>query len=184
MLRCGTISLALRQIVIDHYNPPVNMKKAPSPHRPRSLAPIPYVAGVDYDVLDELLGYSLRRAQVAMFMAFHAATRGLDITPPRFTALCVIGANPGLGQGVLGEVLGIARSGAKMLADWMEGRGYVERRRRPDDARGWGLHLTAEGERFVRAMKRRVLAEDLARAKRLSAAERRELLRLLAKLAG
>ncbi|MGE0873532.1 MAG: MarR family winged helix-turn-helix transcriptional regulator, partial [Burkholderiales bacterium] len=173
-----------RRIVIDHYNLPVNMKKSPSPHRPRSIAPIPYVAGVDYDVLDDLLGYSLRRAQVAMFLAFHAATRGLDITPPRFTALCVIGANPGLGQSVLGEVLGIARSGAMLLVDWMEARGYVERRRRPDDARAWGLHLTAAGEKFVRALKKSVVAEDHARAGRLTPAERRELLRLLAKLAG
>lgn len=177
-------SLALRNIVIDHYNLPVNMKKALSPHRPRSLAPIPYVPGVDYDVLDELLGYSLRRAQVAMFLAFHAATRGLDITPPRFTALVVIGANAGISQSVLGEVLGIARSGAMMLVDWMEARRYVERRKRADDGRAWGLHLTPAGDRFVRTMKRRVVDEDQKRAAKLRASERRELLRLLTKLAG
>jgi len=183
MLQCGIESKALRVFVIDHYNFTVNMKKPASPHRPRSLAPIPYVAGVDYDVLDELLGYSLRRAQVAMFLAFHTATQGRDITPPRFTSLVVIGANPGIGQSVLGEVLGIARSGAMTLVDWMEGKGLVERRRRPDDARAWGLHLTATGEKFVKATKRRVLAEDHARAAKLSASERTELLRLLLKLA-
>ncbi|HVC12252.1 MAG TPA: hypothetical protein VNE59_11490, partial [Burkholderiales bacterium] len=66
------------------------MSKLPSPHRPRALAPIRRVAGLDYDVLDELLGYSLRRAQVAMFLSFHEATRGMEITPPRFTALVVV----------------------------------------------------------------------------------------------
>jgi DNA-binding MarR family transcriptional regulator len=81
----------------------------PSPYRPRTLTPIARVPGLDYDVLDELLGYSLRRAQVAMFIAFHEATRGMDITPPRFTALVIIGANPGIRQTVLGNVLGIAR---------------------------------------------------------------------------
>jgi len=160
------------------------MPKPRSPHRPRTLAPIPYVSGVEYDVLDDLLGYSLRRAQVAMFMAFHEATRGEDITPPRFTSLVVIGANPGLTQSALGEVLGIARSGAKMLVDWMQARLLVERRRPDGDSRAWGLHLTRAGERFVRGMKRRVSSKDRARASRLSAAERRELLRLLAKLAG
>jgi DNA-binding MarR family transcriptional regulator len=160
------------------------MKRLPSPHRPRALAPIARVPGLAYGVLEELLGYSLRRAQVAMFLAFHAATRGADITPPRFTALVVIGANPGINQSVLGRVLGIARSGAMALANWFEARGWVERRRRGDDGRAWGLHLTRRGEALVERMRRAVLAEDRRRSAVLAPRERRELLRLLDKLAG
>ncbi|HEU4644340.1 MAG TPA: MarR family transcriptional regulator [Burkholderiales bacterium] len=160
------------------------MKRLPSPHRPRTLAPIARVAELDYDVLDSLLGYALRRAQVGMFLAFHAATRGQDITPPRFTALVIVGANPGIGQSALGQVLGIARSGAMMLTDWMEARGLAVRRRRPNDGRSWGVHLTPRGEKLLGAMKRAVVAEEQRRAAVLSAAERRELLRLLEKLAG
>ena len=159
------------------------MNRRSAPYRPRALAQIARVPGLDYDVLDELLGYSLRRAQVAMFIAFHEATRGLHITPPRFTALVMIGANPGMSQTALGNVLGIARSGAMALADWFEERGLVERRHRPDDNRAWGLYLTARGERQVARMKRRVLAFDRRRAGTLSVAERRTLLRLLEKVA-
>ena len=153
-----------------------------SPHRPRALAPLARVPGLNYDVLDELVGYALRRAQVTMFSAFHEATRGLDITPPRFTALLIIGANPGLSQSVLGSALGIARSGAMMLTDWLEARGLVERRRRNGDARAWGLYLTPQGERFVERTKRRVLRQDQQKSRVLSAAERRQLLGLLDKL--
>lgn len=159
------------------------MQKLPSPYRPRVLAPISRVPGLDYDVLDELLGYALRRAQVGMFLAFHAATRGMDITPPRFTALVIVGANPGIGQTSLGQVLGIARSGAMMLTDWMEARGLAARRRRPNDGRSWGVHLTARGDELLARMKRRVTAEDRKRAAVLDTRERRELLRLLNKLA-
>jgi DNA-binding MarR family transcriptional regulator len=159
-------------------------KKPLAPYRPRTLAPIARVPGLDYDVLDELLGYALRRAQVAMFLAFHGATRGMDMTPPRFTALVIIGANPGMSQSALGNVLGIARSGAMALADWFEARGLAERRRKPEDGRAWGLRLTPRGEALVRRMKRRVAAEDRRRAAKLGAAERHELLRLLNKLAG
>jgi DNA-binding MarR family transcriptional regulator len=155
-----------------------------APYRPRALARIERVAGLRYDVLDDLLGYSLRRAQVAMFLAFHEATRGMQITPPRFTALVVISANPGLSQSVLGNVLGIARSGAMLLTDWFEERGLVERRHRTDDGRAWGLYLTRRGERMVQRMKQRVMRYDRKRAARLSGPERRELQRLLAKLAG
>ena len=141
------------------------------------------VPGLDYDVLDDLLGYSLRRAQLAMFASFDEATRGKKLTPPRFTALVVIGANPGLSQTVLGRVLGIARSGAMLMTDLLEERGLVERRRRPNDGRAWGLHLTRRGEQFMGTMKRRVLELDLKKAGLLTRTERRELLRLLEKLA-
>lgn len=159
-------------------------RRPPSPDRPRALAPLTRMPGLDYGVLDQLLGYSLRRAQVALFLAFHAATRGQHITPPRFTALVIVGANPGISQSTLGAVLGIARSGATLLTDWMVGRGLVERRRRPDDGRAWGLQLTRRGAQALDRMKAAVLTEDRRRAAKLSAAERRELMRLLEKLAG
>lgn len=152
----------------------------------RNLKPIDRVPGLDYGVLDELLGYSLRRAQVRMFAAFGEATRGagLPLTPPRFTALVIVGANPGLSQSALGKVLGIARSGAMLMTDWLEERGLVERRRRNGDARAWGLYLTGRGERLVARLQGKVLAVDRRRAHGLSEKDRRQLLALLDKLAG
>src|SRR3954463_4515443 len=136
---------------------PAPRTNKPTAYRPRTLTPIGRVEGLDYDVLDELLGYSLRRAQVAMFIAFDEATRGMNITPPRFTALVIIGANPGISQSTLGKVLGIARSGAMLVTDWFETRGLVERRRRPGDERAWGLHLTRKGEQVTGQLQRRGL---------------------------
>ena len=69
-----------------------------------------------------------------------------------------------------------------MLTDWLEARGLVGRRRRNGDARAWGLYLTSQGERFVERTKRRVLRQDQAKSRVLSAAERRQLLGLLDKL--
>ncbi|MDA0225936.1 MAG: MarR family transcriptional regulator [Proteobacteria bacterium] len=152
--------------------------------RRRALAPIERVPGLEYGVLDELLGYGLRRAQVSILASFEVATRGLGITPPRFTALVIIGANPGLSQATLGSVLGIARSGAMMLVDWMVARGLVERRRKPGDGRTWGLTLTAQGARLLESMKRRVTLQERRRSAVLSTRERAQLVRLLEKLAG
>jgi len=148
--------------------------------RPGSIARVP---GIDYDCLESLLGYALRRAQVAAFDDFYRATAGYGITPPRFTALVILGANPGLSQTALGRVLGIARSGAMLITDWLEGRGLAERRARPNDGRAWGLHLTRRGEALLGELKRKVRAQDGRRAARLAAAERRLLLRLLDRLA-
>src|SRR3990172_13179219 len=88
--------------------------------RPGSIARVP---GIDYGGLDDLLGYALRRAQLAGFEAFHRATAEVDITPPRYTALIFVGANPGLSQTDLGAALGTARSGAMLLTNWFEARG-------------------------------------------------------------
>jgi DNA-binding MarR family transcriptional regulator len=141
------------------------------------------VPGLQYDVLDDLLGFALRRAQLAMVGAFGQATRGADITPPRLTALIIVGANPGISQSALGEALGIARSGAMLLTDWTQERGFVERRHHPGDGRVWGLHLTRAGEQFVQKIKRRVLEHDIKASSCLVPGERRELMRLLDKLA-
>lgn len=148
--------------------------------RPSSIA---RVEGIDYVDLDQHLGYVLRRAQVAAFDAFHRATAGVGITPPRYTALVILNANPGITQSTLGEVLGTARSGAMLLTDWLEGRGLAERRHRPDDGRAWGLYLTPKGERLLETLHRRVREQDRRFMARLAKAEQRELRRLLEKLA-
>jgi len=163
------------------------MKKSTKSRGPRPGS-IARVAGIDYADLDEHFGYALKRAQIAAFEAFSRATRGAssleEITPPRYTALVILAGNPGISQSTLGEVLGTARSGAMMLADWLEQRGLAERRHRPDDGRAWGLFLTAKGEALLRKLKRNVRGHDRRFAQRLNPAERRELLRLLEKLTG
>lgn len=159
---------------------PAKKSRARGP-RPGSIA---RVEGLSYGDLDEHLGYVLRRAQLAGFEAFHQATAGVDITPARYTALVIVGANPGLSQSALGAALGTARSGAMMVADWMEKHGLVERRHRADDGRAWGLHLTRRGEAQLQALNHRVRENDAKFAGRLSTQERALLKRLLEKLTG
>lgn len=158
---------------------PLNKRKPRGP-RPGSIARAP---GIDYGDLDRHFGYALRRAQLAGFEAFQRATAGMDITPPRYTALTIIAANPGLSQSALGSALGTARSGAMIVTDWMEARGLAERRNRSDDGRAWGLHLTPRGQAYLAKLKRRVLDSDAAFASRLQPEEQALLLGLLDKLA-
>jgi DNA-binding MarR family transcriptional regulator len=153
-------------------------------HKPRGprASSIARVPGIDYADLDRVLGYQLRRAQLAGFEAFQRATAGVDITPPRYTALTIVGANPGLSQTNLGAALGTARSGAMLLTDWLEDRGLAERRRRHGDGRAWGLYLTARGKTLLARLRRRVIAHDASFAGRLRPREQEELKRLLEKL--
>jgi len=123
------------------------------------LLPVP---GLAYGVLDELLGYALRRAQNALYLDFYRVTEGLDVSPQRFAALVLVANNPGMRQGLLAQAMGLHRSGALRLTDWLTGQGWVERREDPLDARSWGLHLTAAGRRTLNKLEQAVRAHDHA----------------------
>jgi len=123
------------------------------------MLPVP---GVDYGPLDSLLGYALRRAQNALYLDFYRATGGQDISPQRYAALVLIARNPGLRQGLLAQAMGLHRSGALRLTDWLTAQGWAERRDAPDDARAWGLYLTPAGKRRLARLEATVTAHDRA----------------------
>jgi len=123
------------------------------------MLPVP---GLDYGLLDGLLGYALRRAQNALYLDFYRATAAWGVSPQRFAALVLIARNPGLRQGLLGQAMGLHRSGALRLTDWLTAQGWAERRDAPDDARAWGLHLTPAGKRLLAKLEAAVAEHDRA----------------------
>lgn len=85
----------------------------------------------------------------------HAATlfaekmRALELTPPHAGILRAIATTPGLSQQALSAQLGLLPSRVVAYIDDLEGRGYVERRRNPDDRRLYSLYLTAAGTKLM-----------------------------------
>ena len=140
------------------------------------------VPDIDYGVLDQLVGYALRRAQIAIYEDFEAALGPIAITPQRFSAMVVIAGNPGITQATLGRVLGIARSGVVQIVHALQAHGWVVREADGADARAWVLKLTAQGKARLTTARRRVRAHDARMSRRLSAAERGQLIALLDRL--
>lgn len=136
---------------------------------------------VEFGVLRELMGYALRRAQIAIYEDFFATVADLDITPPMFSSMVLIRNNPGLSQSRLGRVVGIARSGTMALVDRLERAGYVERQPTPGDRRVNQLALTPHGEEVLDELIRRIRAHDDRVSARLSEAEKVTLRELLAR---
>ncbi len=147
-----------------------------------ALVPDPLLKG--RSLLPDLLGYNLRRAQVALFRDFAAATEEYDITPGQFGVLILVDATPGLNQTELGEAMGVDRSTVVAVIDRLQKRGLVERRAVPADRRSHALHLTAPGRQLLARMIPAVRAHEARFAGHLADAERRELTALLKKLAG
>lgn len=107
---------------------------------------------VDLPAMKSIVGYKLRRAQLAVFQDFISSFRKTKLRPAEFSVLNIIAQTPGLKQSEIAEQLGIKRANFVALMDKLEKRGLAERRKSDSDKRSHSLHLTAEGERFVKKM--------------------------------
>ena len=135
------------------------------------------------DPLDALLGYHLRRTQVAVFQHFTRSMAELDITPGQFGVLALIEANAGLSQSRLGAALGIDRSSVVAVIDRLEGRGLVIRAAAPSDRRSHALRLSTRGTATLRRLKGLVETHERDIARDLSPSERAQLISLLRRVA-
>ena len=144
---------------------------------------VPRVPGIDYGVLDTLLGYAVRRAQIRLYEDFVTSLAPWGITPPRFSAMVIVSRNPGLKLTQLAKVLGIARSGAVILVDALEELGYMQRQAAPEDRRAFSLSLTKKGQADLMKITQAVQAHDVRMAASLTEAEQAQLLSLLGRLA-
>ncbi len=137
---------------------------------------------LNFGLLTTLIGYQVRRAQVAIFQHFADAFRDLDITPGQLGALVLIRDNPGLSQSTLGAALGVDRSTVVPLIDRLETRALVIRAPSPRDRRSHALQLSPAGSQLLVQAERRVRDHEAAVAHRLSDGERQTLLDLLARI--
>lgn len=102
--------------------------------------------------LEKMIGYKLRRAQLAVFQDFLTAFSNMRLRPAEFSVLALIAETPGRKQSEIAERLGIKRANFVALMDGLERRGLAERRKAESDRRSHSLHLTPEGRRFVHKM--------------------------------
>ncbi|HNU12161.1 MAG TPA: MarR family transcriptional regulator [Rubrivivax sp.] len=140
-------------------------------------------AELTYGLLPQVLGYHLRRTQVAIFRHFArtvAAQTGL--TPGLLGMLQVVAANPGLAQSRLAEAMEVDRSTIVKVVDQLEARGLIVREPSPTDKRSYGLRLTALGQAELPRIQRLMLEHEDEFAAALSADERQQLIGLLVRL--
>jgi DNA-binding MarR family transcriptional regulator len=102
--------------------------------------------------MDSIIGYKLRRAQLAVFLDFHNTFQRLKVRPAEFSVLALVAQNPGLKQTEIADALGIKRANFVALMDGLEKRGLAERRKSDSDRRSHSVHLTEAGIRFCRRM--------------------------------
>ncbi len=138
--------------------------------------------GLDLDCLPTLIGFNIRRAQIALWRDFNRQFADGDVRPGVFSAMLLANANPGIAQTDIANQLGIDKASVVSLIDRMEHTGWVERRRSTEDRRRQGIFLTREGTRACRALKKEMIEHERKFVSRYTEQELRLLISLLRRL--
>lgn len=148
----------------------------------RSRTPPLAQSEIDYGLLGDLVGFSVKLAWVLGHACLAREIGDPAITPHRYSLLEVIGRNPGLQQTQLAAALALSRPATTLGINFWEERGCVDRRTVPGDRRSFGIYTTPHGEQELERLRKVVREADAGLTADLTAAEREELRRLLKKI--
>lgn len=141
------------------------------------------LSALEMGELSELLGYSLKRAQLKVFEDFLRCAAPLQLTPAQFSVLLLLDKNPGRNQTEIANTLGILRPNFVAMLDGLESRDLCTRMRSANDRRSHVLALTDKGRAVLARAKKLVAAKHEARLiELLGAANHAALLAMLAKI--
>jgi DNA-binding MarR family transcriptional regulator len=141
-------------------------------------------AALELGELSELLGYSLKRAQLRIFEDFLRCVAPLRLTPAQFSVLLLLDRNPGRNQTEIASTLGILRPNFVAMLDGLESRDLCTRMRSANDRRSHVLLLTDKGRAMLARAKKLVASKHEARLNELlGPANRAALLSMLTKIA-
>jgi len=137
---------------------------------------------VDMGVLEQLLGYHVRRAQLSFFAGFAEACADLGLSPGLFAVLEVVYRNPGLTQTAVSKALGTDRSAMVAAIDKLESMNLLERRPSENDRRSYALYATEHCQAWYPSAEDKVKLHEEKVLTNLDSGEREQLLALLQKL--
>ena len=107
----------------------------------------------------------------------------LGLEPRQYGMLTRLAANEGRSQQAIGELIGLNATRMVFLVDDLEQRGLVERRRNLADRRSYALYLTDLGRAKLREAREAGAGEPGQIGASLTEPQRRQLTRLLRRLA-
>ena len=134
------------------------------------------------DILANLVGYQLHRAEIDSYRQFIALFGRNRTSPKQFSALVLVAANSDLSQVDLGKLLGMDRATTTVMIDSLENRALLTRQRSKVDRRKYVLRLTERGNKSLQLMKRIVRKHDEQLTSNLTSQERTTLMSLLMRI--
>ena len=137
---------------------------------------------VESYVLEEQVGFLLRRVHQHATDVFNGVMEGFDITPTQFAALVKLHDLGPTSQNQLGRLIAMDPATMFGVAGRLAKRGLVLQAPDPNDARLTVLRLSEEGKALVEGMKSRGVEVSRRTLEKLDPEEAATLCRLLAKM--
>lgn len=139
---------------------------------------------INLDVLPTLLGYNIRRAQIALWRDFTRSVAEGEVRPGVFSVLSLASSNPGIAQIDIANQLDIDKASVVALIDWLEDQGWVARKRSASDRRRHEISVTTAGQKAYKSLKREMIEHEKKFIDRFTESERKQLISLLQRLHG
>ncbi len=133
-------------------------------------------------VLDEQIGFVLRKAHQRASDVFNETMSPFDVTPTQFAALAKLREVGETSQNRLGRMTSMDPATILGVINRLKKRGFIDQRVDPKDARLILLSLSETGRAHIDDMERAALSVSAKTLSPLSEAEARQLLELLARV--
>ena len=136
----------------------------------------------DERILDDFVGFELRRAYVWSSRRFSEMLAGAAVKPGQYSLLLTIDRHPGETLGVIAERLALDPANLAPLLNELESLGYVERVVHPSDRRARAIQLKPSGRKALEQSHAAIAAHEARLTEGLSPADKTKLLKLLRKV--
>ena len=137
---------------------------------------------IDTSYLETLLGYNARRAALVIIELFLKKMAVYDLRPVDFSVLSLITHNPGISSRQLCFALNILPPNLVGMINTLEKRELILRKPHPSDGRVVGLHLSDVGSKLMKNAEQTAKELEGDASSKLTATERKTLMRLLQKI--
>jgi DNA-binding MarR family transcriptional regulator len=143
------------------------LKPAP---RKRRQAPAAPPVPINVGMLPNLLGYNVRRAQIALWRDLARSLGEVKVRPAEFSMMVLVDSNPGIAQIELANQLDVDKATIVGLVDQLQRQKWALRKQSTVDRRRQGIYLTAVGQRELRRLEKTMIEHE-ARFTRLFSTE-------------
>ncbi len=162
-------------------------RRRPNTASPKSVPRQPKVSRapsvpLDVGVLPNLLGYNVRRAQIALWRDFSRTVGEGEVRPALFSLMILVEANPGIAQIDIASQLDIDKATIVGLVQRLQKRSCVVCRQSTEDRRRQGIYLTDRGAAELRQLRQEMLEHEARFTRLFSSEELAQLFALLRRI--
>lgn len=115
---------------------------------------------INFATLDGFFGYPLKRATNVMQADLNRALKPYGLRMLTYTALVLVGDNPGLRQSQLAAAMDVEHPNLVVVLDALESRDLILRERVPTDRRAYALGITLAGKRLAEKAGKAIQAHE------------------------